>query len=64
MRESTQVEEREKQAPYRAGILMWGLFPGPWNHGLSPRQTLAQLSHPGAPILSQFYKMIKKANDQ
>ena len=27
---------------------------GPWDHNLSPRQMLNQLSHPGAPIYSDF----------
>ena len=30
---------------------MWGLIPGPWDHDLSPRQTLDRLSHPGTPRL-------------
>ena len=29
---------------------MWDLIPGPWDHDLSQRQMLNQLSHPGAPI--------------
>ena len=30
---------------------MWGLISRPWDHDLSQRQMLNQLSHPGAPIL-------------
>ena len=30
---------------------MWGLIPGPWDHDLSQRQRLNQLSHPGAPFI-------------
>ena len=29
---------------------MWGSIPGPRDHDQSRRQTLNQLSHPGAPI--------------
>ena len=29
---------------------MWGSVPGCWDHDLSQRQMLNQLSHPGAPI--------------
>ena len=41
--------EREKQTPRWAGSPMWDLIPRPWVHDLSWRQTLNQLSHPGAP---------------
>jgi len=34
------VWEREKQASGRAGSLMRGSIPGPWDHDLSRRQTL------------------------
>jgi len=59
-RESTRGEERERQAPRRAGgSPMWDLIPGPRDHDLSRRQLLNQLSHPSAPVwelLSQFFK--------
>ena len=42
-------EEREKQSPCWAGSPMWGLIPGPWDHDLSQRQLLNQLSHPDTP---------------
>ena len=42
--------KNEKQTPYWAGSLMWGLIPGPWDHDLSLRQMLNQLNHPSAPI--------------
>ena len=40
--------ERKKQIPHWAGSQMWGLIPGPQDHGLSQRQKLNQLSHLGA----------------
>ena len=48
-RESSRQREREKQTPYWSGSLMWDLIPGPWDHDLSQRQTLYQLSHPDTP---------------
>ena len=36
------------QTPCWAGSLIWDSIPGPWDHGLSQRQTLNQLSHPSA----------------
>lgn len=42
-------EEREKQIPHWAREPNTGLFPGLWDHDLSWRQTLNQLSHSGAP---------------
>ena len=39
--------QREKQTPQWAGSLMRSI-PGPWDHDLSRRQMLNQLSHPGA----------------
>ena len=30
---------------------MWDSIPGRWNHDLSRRQLLNQLSHPGVPLL-------------
>ena len=54
-RESSRQKEREKQAegkeklaPCRAGSLMWGSSPGPWDHDLSRRQMLTWLSHQGS----------------
>ena len=38
-------------APHWAGSLAQCLIPGPWDHDLNWRQTLNQLSHPGAPVL-------------
>ena len=46
--------EREKQAPHWAESLMWGLIPGPWDHDLSLRQLLNQLSHLGPPLVQIF----------
>ena len=44
-REHKQGEwERKKQAPRGAGNLIWGLIPGPWDHALSRRQTLNDLT--------------------
>ena len=43
--------EREKQAFYWGGSPMQGLIPEPWDHDLSWRQTLNQLSHPGSPTI-------------
>ena len=40
---------REKQTPPRAGSPMGGSIPGLRDHDLSQRQTLKQLSPPGAP---------------
>ena len=52
-RESTNMgkgqREREKQTPPRSRKPMYGSIPGPWDHDLSWRQTLNQLSHPGTP---------------
>ena len=44
-----QREQREKQTPHWAGSLTQDLIPGIWDPGLSQRQTLSWLSHPGAP---------------
>ncbi|XP_059274515.1 zinc finger protein 736-like [Mustela nigripes] len=38
--------QREKQAPCGARSLMWDSIPGRWDHDLSRRQLLNQLSHP------------------
>ena len=38
------------------GSLTQGSILGPWDHDLSQRQTLNQLSHSGAPSLSIFLK--------
>jgi len=46
--------QRERQTPRWAGGPVWDSVPGPWGHDLSWRQTLDQLSHPGAPIVSFF----------
>lgn len=46
---SGRQREREKPTPHRAGNMMRGLIPGPWDHCPSRRQTLNQPSHPGAP---------------
>ena len=35
--------------PIEQGTPTWGSIPGPWDHDLSPRQTVNQLSHPGTP---------------
>ena len=45
--------QREKQVLYGAGSWMWGSIPGPWDHDLSQRQMLRQLSHPGT-LFYQF----------
>ena len=45
--ERQREEGRKKQTLLWAGSLMWGLIPGPWDHDLSWRQMLNQLSHPG-----------------
>ena len=42
--------EKVKQIPCRAGSWMRGSIPGTWNHELSWRQMLNQMSHPGAPV--------------
>ena len=41
--------EREKQTPYWAGSQIQSLISGLWDHDLSWRQAVNQLSHPGAP---------------
>ena len=41
-------EETETDSHW-AGGLTWGSISGPWDHDLSQRQTLNQLSHPGTP---------------
>ena len=46
--------QREKQTPHGSGHLMWDLIQGLWNHDLSRRQLLKQLSHPAGPN-SNFY---------
>ena len=61
-------EEEEKQASHWAGILTWGWIPEPWDHDLTWRQKLNQLSHPGAPKLhfkdSKFsFQNIKEFKD-
>jgi len=43
--------QKEKQTPRGTGSWMWDSIPGPWDLGLSQRQTLNRLSHPGAPAL-------------
>ena len=53
-RESMSGEEREKQAVCWAGSLTQGSIPGPWDHDLSQRQMLNQLSHPGAPSVNSL----------
>ena len=39
---------------------MWGSIPGPRDHDLSQRQTLNQLSHPGAPSTHIFKRIMGK----
>ena len=41
--------QREKQIPHWAGGPTPSSIPEPWDHDLSLRQTLYQLSHPGTP---------------
>ena len=52
MQKKCQQREREKQAPLRAGSLMWIWIQGAWDHDPSRRQTLNLLSHPGTPLNS------------
>jgi len=40
--------QREKQTPRQTGSPMWDPIPGLQDHDLSRRQSLNQLSHPGA----------------
>ncbi|XP_027455540.2 transmembrane protein 156 isoform X3 [Zalophus californianus] len=50
MRDREREREAEREAGSQgAGSPMRDLIPGPWDHDLSPRQTLNHLSHPGAP---------------
>ena len=42
--------QREKQAPCGARSPMWDSISGRWDHDLSRRQLLNQLSHPGVPL--------------
>ena len=51
-RESSGGGQRETQAPSWAGNPKWGSISGPWDRGLSPRQTLHPLSHSGTPKLT------------
>jgi len=44
--------QREKQTPCRAGSPMRDSIQGLQDHDLSRRQSLNQLSHPGAPRLT------------
>ena len=46
-KQGEQQRAREKKASYWAENLMWDLISGPWDHNLSWRQMLNQLSHPG-----------------
>ena len=49
-REHKQDEgRREKPTPHQAGSSMLDSIPELWDHDLSQRQTLSQLSHPGTP---------------
>ena len=50
MREHEQGGEGEAGS-LRVGSLLRGLIPGPWDHDLSQRQMLSQLSHPGIPVV-------------
>ena len=43
------TEGWEKQASHWAGSPTQGSILGPWDHEVSQRQILSQLSHPGAP---------------
>ena len=52
-RQSSKQREREKQAPRWAESPIWGSILGSWDHDLSQRQTLNQLSHPGT-LIMQF----------
>ena len=49
-RQRQRQRQREKQAPCRARSPMWDSIPGRWDHDLSRRQLLNQLSHPGVPF--------------
>ena len=53
-RGSGRQREKEEQVPHWTGSPMQGSVPGPWDHDLSWRQTLNQLSHPGAPKAINF----------
>ena len=44
-------KEWEKQTPGWAGGPMQGSILGLWDHDLSRRETLNQLSHPGVPTV-------------
>jgi len=48
--------EKNPQPPKLSREPDVGLIPGPWDHDLSQRQTLNQLSHPGVPdgVFSQL----------
>ena len=48
--------EEEADSPLSREPKMQGSFQGLWDHGLSRKQTLNQLSHPGAQI-TVFYKL-------
>ncbi|XP_059042435.1 thyroid transcription factor 1-associated protein 26 isoform X2 [Mustela nigripes] len=48
-RQHGRQSQREKQAPCEARSPMWDSIPGRWDHDLSRRQLLNQLSHPGIP---------------
>lgn len=43
--------EKGKETPHCAGSPMRGSVPGPWDHDLSQRQMLIQVSHPGPPTV-------------
>ena len=49
-RQNGRQRQREKQAPGQERNQMRDLIPGRWDHDLSQRQLLNQLSHPGVPF--------------
>ena len=65
-RASVQREEQgaegEGEADFpRGGSRRQGSISGPWDHDLSPRQTLNRLSHPGAPTVRGVLKVVTEA---
>jgi len=57
-RKSSKQREREKQDPHWAESLTPSLIPGPWDHDLSWRQILNQLTHPRASQTISFLSLI------
>jgi len=61
-RQSMRGKGEKQQTPHWARSRMRDLIPGPWDHDLSRRQTLNQLSHPGAPHILLVNHVLKNVD--